>query len=59
MTSDQHVRIGYTAAGERVGHDYVPLDDALRAELYWRTSGIAEGWPIPLTTCTTPRRGRR
>jgi hypothetical protein len=52
-------RIGYDDSGERVGRDYVPLDDLLRTEMYHRTSGIAEGWPIPLTRCTIPQRGRR
>lgn len=52
-------RIGYDEHGQRVGHDYVPMDDALRAETYRRTGGVAEGWPIPLTRCTEPRRSRR
>lgn len=50
--------ITHDADGRRVGHDYVRLDDALRAEMYQRTTGISTGWPIPLTPCTTGARQR-
>jgi hypothetical protein len=46
ITHDQH--------GRRIEGQYLPLDAAERAADYAAHRGVAEGWPVRLTTCGQP-----